>query len=108
MGKVHTSPSSSCIFSLISLNCFLFSPLILFFSSSLFFFSPPSVVCFDAKIGFDDNAQFRQREIFSQEDTSEGDPREVEATQHGLNYISMDGNIGCLGEPPSLVFPDCL
>ena len=59
------------------------------------------MVCFDAKINFDDNAQFRQREIFSQEDTSEGDPREVEATQHGLNYISMDGNIGCLGEPRS-------
>ena len=62
------------------------------------------MVCFDAKISFDDNAQFRQREIFSQEDTSESDPREVEATQHGLNYISMDGNIGCLGEPCSQVF----
>lgn len=56
------------------------------------------VVCFDAKINFDDNAKFRQMEIFSQEDTSETDPREVAATQHNLNYIGMDGNIGCLGK----------
>ena len=55
------------------------------------------VVCFDAKINFDDNAQFRQREIFSEEDTAESDPREVAATKHNLNYIGMDGNIGCLG-----------
>jgi len=55
------------------------------------------VVCFDAKINFDDSAKFRQRDIFAQEDTSEGDPVEVEATQHNLNYIGMNGNIGCLG-----------
>ncbi len=56
-----------------------------------------SVVCFDAKINFDDNAKFRQKEIFLQEDTMESDPREVEASKHNLNYIGMDGNIGCLG-----------
>ena len=98
MGKVYLFPSSLIVFpprSLFPSHSFLF------ISSLLLSFSPPSVVCFDAKINFDDNAQFRQREIFSQEDTSEGDPREVEATQHGLNYISMDGNIGCLGEPRS-------
>lgn len=55
-----------------------------------------SVVCFDAKINFDDNAEFRQREIFALNDTSESDPREVQASQHNLNYIGMDGNIGCL------------
>ena len=55
------------------------------------------MVCFDAKINFDDNAQFRQREIFAQEDTMETDPREVAASRHSLNYIGMDGNIGCLG-----------
>ncbi|XP_037087372.1 succinate--CoA ligase [GDP-forming] subunit beta, mitochondrial-like [Pollicipes pollicipes] len=54
------------------------------------------VVAVDAKIQFDDNAEFRQREIFAQEDTSESDPREVEAANHNLNYIGMDGNIGCL------------
>lgn len=55
------------------------------------------MVCFDAKINFDDNAKFRQQKIFEQEDKSESDPREVQATQYNLNYIGMDGNIGCLG-----------
>ena len=54
------------------------------------------VVCFDAKINFDDNAQFRQKEIFAMEDTSESDPRELEAAEHDLNYIAMEGNIACL------------
>jgi hypothetical protein len=56
-----------------------------------------TVVCFDAKINFDDNAKFRQKEIFAQEDTAESDPREVEAAKSDLNYIGMTGNIGCLG-----------
>ena len=55
------------------------------------------VVSVDAKIGFDDNAKFRQKEIFDMEDTTESDPREVEANKYNLNYIGMDGNIGCLG-----------
>eukprot|EP00731_Ephydatia_muelleri_P002117 Em0001g2117a len=54
------------------------------------------VVCFDAKINFDDNAKFRQKEIFDCEDTAESDPREVEATKYNLSYIGMSGNIGCL------------
>lgn len=54
------------------------------------------VVCFDAKINFDDNAEFRQKSIFALEDTSEQDPREVEAAKFNLNYIGMDGNIACL------------
>lgn len=54
------------------------------------------VLCFDAKISFDDNAAFRQNEIFSNVDRSSDDPREVEALHHNLNYIGMDGNIGCL------------
>lgn len=54
------------------------------------------VVCFDAKINFDDNAQFRQKEIFAMEDTSDNDPRELEAAEHDLNYIAMEGNIACL------------
>ena len=57
-----------------------------------------SVVCFDAKINFDDNADFRQKEIFAMDDMAESDPREVEAHKHNLNYIAMDGNIACLGE----------
>eukprot|EP00093_Oithona_nana_P011081 11081.XXX_610735_609512_1 [CDS] Oithona nana genome sequencing. len=50
----------------------------------------------DAKLGFDDNAQFRQKSIFEMEDTTESDPREVEAASWNLNYVQMDGNIGCL------------
>lgn len=54
------------------------------------------VVAFDAKLDFDDNASFRQEDIFAQRDTAEEDPREVEADKYGLNYIGMDGNIACL------------
>ncbi|KAL3853195.1 hypothetical protein ACJMK2_016756 [Sinanodonta woodiana] len=54
------------------------------------------VVCFDAKISFDDNAEFRQKEIFAMDDLSETDPREVEATLLHLNYIGLEGSIGCL------------
>jgi succinyl-CoA synthetase beta subunit len=54
------------------------------------------VVSFDAKINFDDNAAFRQKAIFAMDDTTESDKREVEAAKHNLNYIGMDGNIGCL------------
>lgn len=55
------------------------------------------VVAVDAKIAFDDNAQFRQQDLFALEDVSEKDPREVDASRFNLNYIGMDGNIGCLG-----------
>lgn len=54
------------------------------------------VVCFDAKINFDDNAAFKIKEIFAMGDDSETDPREVEAKKYELNYVGMDGNIGCL------------
>lgn len=54
------------------------------------------VITVDAKINFDDNAEFRQKEIFQMGDDSEDDPREVEAAKYNLNYIGMDGNIGCL------------
>merc|ERR1712146_68869 len=54
------------------------------------------VLCFDAKINFDDNAAFRQQKIFAMRDTAEEDPREVEASKFNLNYIGMDGNIACL------------
>lgn len=50
----------------------------------------------DAKINFDDNAEFRQPEIFAMRDKSQEDPREVEASAFDLNYIGLDGNIGCL------------
>jgi len=54
------------------------------------------IVCFDAKVNFDDCAEFRQKDIFALNDTTESDPREVEAEKAGLNYIPLDGNIACL------------
>mmetsp|Transcript_19307 Transcript_19307/g.25007 ORF Transcript_19307/g.25007 Transcript_19307/m.25007 type:complete len:433 (+) Transcript_19307:129-1427(+) len=53
------------------------------------------LVC-DAKVNFDPNAEFRQGEIFSRRDHSQEDPREVEASKYDLNYIGLDGNIGCM------------
>jgi succinyl-CoA synthetase beta subunit len=50
----------------------------------------------DAKFGFDDNADFRQKDVFSLRDTTQEDPQEVEAAEYGLNFIKLDGNIGCL------------
>ncbi|KAK6631956.1 Succinate--CoA ligase [GDP-forming] subunit beta, mitochondrial [Polyplax serrata] len=55
-----------------------------------------SVVAIDAKINFDDNAHYRQKDIFAMEDTAEIDPRELQAAKYNLNYIPLDGNIGCL------------
>jgi len=54
------------------------------------------VYCVDAKINIDDNAGFRQKDMFDNRDTSEDDPREVAASKFDLNYIGMDGSIGCM------------
>ncbi|KAF2076087.1 hypothetical protein CYY_002601 [Polysphondylium violaceum] len=54
------------------------------------------VMCMDAKLNFDDNAQFRHKEIFDLRDKSQEDAREVKASEYDLNYIGLDGNIGCL------------
>lgn len=54
------------------------------------------VVALDAKMTFDDNALYRHEDIVAMRDLDEEDPAEVEASKHGLSYISLDGNIGCL------------
>ena len=54
------------------------------------------VLALDAKFNFDDNALFRHPEVAAMRDRAEEDPREVEASKHGLNYIGLDGNIACL------------
>ena len=54
------------------------------------------VLALDAKFNFDDNALYRHPEVAAMRDTAEEDPREVEASRHGLNYIGLDGNIACL------------
>jgi len=55
-----------------------------------------AVLALDAKFNFDDNALFRHPEVAAMRDIAEEDPREVEASRHGLNYIGLDGNIACL------------
>jgi len=54
------------------------------------------LVALDAKISVDDNALFRQPELAAMRDPHEEDPRETEAAQFGLNYIALDGSIGCM------------
>jgi succinyl-CoA synthetase beta subunit len=54
------------------------------------------LVALDAKMDFDDNALFRHPEIAALRDEDEEDPTEVEAAKHGLHYLKLDGNIGCL------------
>uniref|UniRef100_H2ZM76 Succinyl-CoA synthetase beta chain n=1 Tax=Ciona savignyi TaxID=51511 RepID=H2ZM76_CIOSA len=54
------------------------------------------IMCMDAKLNFDDNAAHRQKEIFSLRDWSQEDERDVQAAKADINYIGLDGNIGCL------------
>ena len=54
------------------------------------------LLCLDAKINFDDNALYRHPDIASLKDLNEEDPIETEASKHGLDYIKLDGKIGCM------------
>ncbi len=54
------------------------------------------VLALDAKMNFDDNALFRHPDIEAMRDEAEEDPAELEAAKHSLNYIKLDGNIGCM------------
>ena len=54
------------------------------------------VLALDAKLNFDDNALFRHKEITALRDIHEEDPLDVEASKFGLNYIKLDGNVGCM------------
>ncbi|HEX5760785.1 MAG TPA: ADP-forming succinate--CoA ligase subunit beta [Thermoanaerobaculia bacterium] len=55
-----------------------------------------SVLALDAKMSFDDNALFRRPDVAALRDLAEENPMEVEAGKHGLNYIKLDGTIGCM------------
>ncbi|MGE7767706.1 ADP-forming succinate--CoA ligase subunit beta [Peribacillus sp. NPDC096540] len=55
-----------------------------------------NVMALDAKLNFDDNAIYRQKDIADYRDLDEEDAKEIEASKHGLSYISLDGNIGCM------------
>ncbi len=55
-----------------------------------------AVVALDAKVSFDDNALFRHPELEKLRDEAEEDPKELEAARYGLNYVALEGNIGCM------------
>ncbi|MEC0712783.1 ADP-forming succinate--CoA ligase subunit beta [Bacillus haynesii] len=54
------------------------------------------VMALDAKLNFDTNALYRQKDILEYRDLDEEDPKEIEASKYDLSYISLDGNIGCM------------
>ena len=58
--------------------------------------SSGDVIALDAKINFDDNALYRHKDVAALRDESEEDPAELEAAKHELNYIKLDGSIGCM------------
>ncbi|MCB9357169.1 MAG: ADP-forming succinate--CoA ligase subunit beta [Calditrichaeota bacterium] len=58
--------------------------------------SGDKIIALDAKVNFDDNALFRHAEFADLRDLAEEDPAEIEASKHNLNFIKLDGNIGCM------------
>jgi len=80
-------PCDFCIFQLYLFVCVL----------KLSFFFVYAVYCMDCKLNFDANAEYRQKEVFTLKDMSQKDKRDVQAAEANLNYIGLDGNIGCLG-----------
>ncbi|WMJ73555.1 ADP-forming succinate--CoA ligase subunit beta [Cytophagaceae bacterium ABcell3] len=58
--------------------------------------SDNKILAVDAKVGLDDNALFRHKELAELRDLNEEDPLEVEASESGLNYVKLDGNVGCM------------
>jgi succinyl-CoA synthetase beta subunit len=55
-----------------------------------------ALICLDAKIGFDDNALYRHPDIVALRDMTEEDEKEIEASRYDLNYVALDGTIGCM------------
>ncbi|EMR01854.1 Succinyl-CoA ligase [ADP-forming] subunit beta [Cesiribacter andamanensis AMV16] len=58
--------------------------------------SDDQILAVDAKVNLDDNALYRQKELAAMRDVTEEDPLEVEAGESGLNYVKLDGNVGCM------------
>jgi succinyl-CoA synthetase beta subunit len=54
------------------------------------------LICLDAKVGFDDNALYRHPDVVSLRDLTEEDEKEIEASKYDLNYVALDGSIGCM------------
>jgi succinyl-CoA synthetase beta subunit len=77
-------------------KCFLETDASLVEINPLILTGKGEVVALDSKMNFDDNALFRHPEIVALRDLDEEDPLEIEASKYDLNYISLDGNIGCM------------
>jgi succinyl-CoA synthetase beta subunit len=58
--------------------------------------SDDRIIAVDAKVNLDENALFRHQDLEALRDKSEEDPTEVEAGEHNLNYVKLDGNVGCM------------
>lgn len=58
--------------------------------------SDDKIIAVDAKVNFDDNGLFRHKDYEAMRDVTEEDPTEVEAGEHNLNYVKLDGNVGCM------------
>jgi len=54
------------------------------------------LICLDAKIAFDDNALYRHTDVMALRDINEEDEKEIQASRHDLNYVALDGTIGCM------------
>jgi len=54
------------------------------------------IIALDAKVSFDDNGLYRHKDVDTMRDETEEDPAEIEAGKHSLNYVKLDGNIGCM------------
>ncbi len=77
-------------------KAFLGSDAALFEINPLIKTADDRIVAVDCKVSLDDNALYRQKDLAALRDTSEEDPTEVEAKSHGLNYVNLDGNVGCM------------
>jgi succinyl-CoA synthetase beta subunit len=77
-------------------KCFLETDASLVEINPLIVTNQEKVIALDSKMNFDDNALFRHPDIVALRDLDEEDPLEVEASKYDLNYISLDGNIGCM------------
>lgn len=62
----------------------------------LFKSADDKIIAVDCKMNVDDNAMYRHKDILDMRDTAEEDPTEVEAGEHNLNYVKLDGNVGCM------------
>ncbi len=96
LGLEGRQVSSAVKFLLATYQCFLDSDASMIEINPLVVTADGAVVALDAKMNFDDNALFRHQNVAEMRDENEEDPRELEASRHDLNYVKLDGQIGCM------------